>query len=122
MHKFSNPNQNPVLDENAKLICETEITIENLYESLCSMDNNKSPGNDGLSKEFYFKFWDKLKNPLYQSFMQGKRKGEMSASQRQAVIKLLEKKGRDKRLTKLETNFITKRLCETADKNVGDEN
>ena len=62
------------------------------------MDNNKSPGNDGLSKEFYFKFWDKLKNPLYQSFMQGKRKGEMSASQRQAVIKLLEKKGRDKRL------------------------
>ena len=32
--------------------------------------------------------------------MQGKRKGELSTSQRQAVIKLLEKKGRDKRLLK----------------------
>ena len=64
------------------------------------MDNNKSPGNYGLSKELYVKFWGKLNVYLFQSLLQGKRKGELSTSQRQAVIKLLEKKGRDKRLIK----------------------
>ena len=27
--------------------------------------NNESPGNDGLTKEFYKSFWKKLKNPNY---------------------------------------------------------
>ena len=25
------------------------------------MQNNKSPGNDGLTKEFYERFWNRLK-------------------------------------------------------------
>ena len=29
-----------------------------------SMENNKSPGNDGLSKEFYEYFWNEIKNPF----------------------------------------------------------
>ena len=29
-----------------------------------SMPNNKSPGNDGLSKEFYETFWEELKKPF----------------------------------------------------------
>ena len=31
---------------------------------LKSMENNKSPGNDGLSKEFYEYFWNEIKNPF----------------------------------------------------------
>ena len=31
------------------------------------MDNNKSPGNDGLSKEFYEWFWDEVKKPFLAS-------------------------------------------------------
>ena len=46
----------PSLDENDKNICDVEITIDDLNKSLCAMDNNKSPGNDGLSKELYVKF------------------------------------------------------------------
>ena len=61
------------------------------------MENNKSPGNDGLTKEFYVAFWDNIKYALFNSLLKGKEKGELSPSQRQAVIKLLEKKGRDKR-------------------------
>ena len=96
--QFLSKIQTPVLNENDRNICEIEITTDSLYISLCSMGENKTPGNDGLSKEFYMKFWQKLKEPLYRSLMQGKRKGELSTSQRQAVIKLLGKKGRDKRL------------------------
>ena len=29
-----------------------------------SMDNDKSPGNYGRTKEFYIKFWDVVKEPL----------------------------------------------------------
>ena len=36
-----------------KKVCEGELTEKEIYESLISMENNKSPGNDGLTKEFY---------------------------------------------------------------------
>ena len=31
------------------------------------MENNKSPGNDGLSKEFYECFWDEVKKQFLAS-------------------------------------------------------
>ena len=62
------------------------------------MPNEKSPGNDGLTKEFYETFWDDIKRPLTLSFQQALKKGELSTSQKQAVIKLIEKKGKDKRM------------------------
>lgn len=39
-------------------ICEGPGTKEVVYTALSSMKNNKSPGNDGLSKEFYMYFFD----------------------------------------------------------------
>ena len=59
------------------------------------MKNNKSPGNDGLSKEFYFYFFKKLSDPLILVLNQSFVDGEISISQRQAVITLIEKKGKD---------------------------
>ena len=60
------------------------------------MNNNKSPGNDGLSEEFYIYFFEKLADPLIQALNQSFVDGEMSNSQRQAVITLIEKKVRIK--------------------------
>ena len=63
------------------------------------MQNDKSPGNNGLTKEFYESFWDELKNCLL--LLQQKQKtGELSTSQRQAIIELIEKRDRDKRYIK----------------------
>ena len=56
------------------------------------MKNNKSPGNDGMSKEFYVCFFEKLADPLIQALNQSFADGEISISQRQAVITLIEKK------------------------------
>ena len=61
------------------------------------MNNNKRPGNDGLSQEFYICFFEKLADPLIQALNQSLVDGEMSISQRQAVITSIEKKGKDKR-------------------------
>ena len=38
------------------------------------MPNEKSPGNDGLTKEFYETFWDNIKRPLTLSFQQALKK------------------------------------------------
>ena len=64
------------------------------------MENDKSPGNDGITKEFYIKFWDVVKEPLCASIQQSFIAGELSTSQKQAIIKLIEKKDRDKRFIK----------------------
>ena len=61
------------------------------------MDNNKSPGNDGLSKEFYECFWDEVKKPFLASIHKAFLNQELSTSQKQTVIKMLEKKDKGKR-------------------------
>ena len=57
-----------------------------------SRKNNKTPGNDGLTKKFYETFRDELKTPLMESVNQAFHTKFLSISQRQAVIKLIEKK------------------------------
>ena len=85
------------------------------------MPSNKSPGNDGLTKEFYETFWEEIKITLCTSITKSYQNGELSTSQRQAVIKLIEKKGKDKKLIKnwrpisllnLDTKLISKVLAE----------
>ena len=61
------------------------------------MSNNKSPANDGLTKEFCKTFWEDLKKPLCATVAKAFHRGELSHSQKQAVIKL-RKKDRDKKI------------------------
>ena len=64
------------------------------------MPYGKSPGHDGLTKEFYEYFWEDLKFYFINSLKQSKIEGNLSISQRQAVIKLIVKKDRAKRFVK----------------------
>ena len=56
------------------------------------MKNNKTAGNNGLTKEFYETFWNELKTPLMKSINQVFHTKILSIWQRQAAIKLTEKK------------------------------
>ena len=64
------------------------------------MKNGKSPGNDGLTKEFYVCFFEEVGWLICKTLNFSFNKGEFSSSQEQAVITLIEKKDRDKRLVK----------------------
>ena len=55
------------------------------------MLNDKSPGNDGLTKEFYETFWDGLKKIFVNSVREANEIGHLSTFQRQAIIKLIKK-------------------------------
>ena len=65
-----------------------------------NMENDKFPGNEGLTKEFYVTFQDDTKATFISSLKQAKKRKELSISQRQAIIKLIEKNDRDKRYIK----------------------
>ena len=54
------------------------------------------PGNDGLTIQFYETFWSELKEPFINSITQTKISKKLITSQKQAVIKLIEKKDKDK--------------------------
>ena len=87
----------PTLDPQQQYLCETDISEKELYNALKTMQNNKSPGNDGLTKEFYEAFWEDIKLPFQNSVRESMQLKMLSVSQRQAIIKLVEKKDRDKR-------------------------
>ena len=110
----------PVINNDFFNLCENDLTEDELLISLKSMQNNKTPGNDGLTKEFYEAFWNEIKHVFLKSLKQAKEKGQLSISQRQAVIKLIEKKDRDKRYIKnwrpisllnVDTKIISKALA-----------
>ena len=61
------------------------------------MKSGKSPGKDGFAKEFYETFLNELKEIFVDSVSEAKEKGNLSTSQRQAIIKLIEKKDGNKR-------------------------
>ena len=55
------------------------------------MQSDKSLGNDELTKEFYETFWSELKEIFVDSVSEAKEKRILSTSQRQGIIKLIEK-------------------------------
>ena len=82
----------PQLSKNDKAICERKLTLQNTWEALNSMKNGKTPGNDGLTKEFYVCFFEEMGSLLLKSRNYSHAVGELFASQKQAVITLTEKK------------------------------
>ena len=90
----------PKLSDTDKLSCEGKLTLQNCWDALNSMKSGKTPGNDGLTKEFNVCFFGEVAPLLGNSVNYSFKVGELSTSQKQAVITLIEKKGRDKRLVK----------------------
>ena len=82
----------PLLSSDNQKVCDTSLTLMELYDALNGMPASKTPGNDGLTKEFYIAFFDKLGPWLIKCLNFAFEKGVLTTSQRQAVITLAEKK------------------------------
>ena len=86
----------PKLSNLNRARCDNEINLIELETSLNAMKTDKTPGNDGLTVEFYRQFWQTIKHSLLNSFQYSQNHGLLSTSQRQAVLSLLEKKGKSR--------------------------
>ena len=91
----------PKLSDVERESCEGLLTKKECWDALQRMKNDKSPGSDGLTKEFYVCFFNEVSNTLIAALNHSFTTGMLSTSQRQAVITLIEKKGKDKRFMKI---------------------
>ena len=83
----------PILSTNERNICKGHVTEQELNKALFSMENNKSPGLDGLSTNFYKHFWNILGHELTKILNFAYENGSLALSQRRGVISSLFKKG-----------------------------
>ena len=77
--------------EHGSLELEAEINIEEVHNALNSFQNNKTPGDNGFTKEFYEAFFDLKGAALLDSLNAGFESGSLSVSQRRGVISLIPK-------------------------------
>ena len=59
----------PKLSKDDQELCDQYLTIEECGKALNDLANNKSPGSDGLTTNFYKFFWPDLKNMLQNSYL-----------------------------------------------------
>ena len=83
----------PILSPDECNICEGYVIEQELNKALLSMENNKSPGLDGLPTNFYKHFWNILGPELTNILNFAYQNGSLALSQQRGVISLLFKKG-----------------------------
>ena len=88
----------PKLSKEEKQSCEGEISLEEMKSILDSFQNSKSSGIDGMPIEFYKTYWNLYSDSFMECVQETFKCGEMSSSQRKAVITLIEKQGKDRTL------------------------
>ena len=64
------------------------MTENELLKSIKSFKNNKTPGTDGLTAEFYKFFWQDIKHVLLASIIYTVVYGKLSVEQRRLIISL----------------------------------
>ena len=79
---------------------EGELTESEILAVLKKMKNNKSPGSDGFTVEFFKFFYNDLKVFIRKSINEGYRDGKLSITQRQGIITCLPKGDKPKQFLK----------------------
>ena len=80
------------LTEEERNSCEGPLSESECFAALRAMSPGKTPGTDGLPKEFYAAYWDLLKSDFVEMANSCLEIGQMPESLRQALIILLFKK------------------------------
>ena len=85
------------LNTEQKTSCDGEMKEVELRKALQAMskNKNKSPGCDGITIEFYIKYWNLLKDYLLNTINDAYHNNLLPISLRRGVIRLIPKKGLD---------------------------
>ena len=91
IHTFIDGLDIPQLNMEEQERLENDLTLEELKDALKSFADNKTPGEDGFTKEFYQAFFDLLWKDLLNSYNPAFDKGSLSISQKRGTITLIPK-------------------------------
>ena len=81
----------PQLNEEEQESLEKDLTLEEVKDALASFADNKSPGEDGFTKEFYQTFFELIGKDHLNSYNDSFHKGSLSISQKRGSITLIPK-------------------------------
>ena len=87
-------------------LCEGKLTVTDFWEPLSAMQNDKTPGNDCLTEEFYVCFFNELGKLLVDTLNFSYENSELSTSQKQAVITLIQNRIRTAGLSKIRDQYL----------------
>ena len=86
LNSFLNNPKIPKLSDNDIRTCDEKFTVDECYKSLQLFKSNTSPGNDGLTVEFYRAFWHILGSVMVDSLNCSYEYGELSNSQKRSFF------------------------------------
>ena len=108
----------PTLSSEEKESLEGLISQKEALAVLKRMNNQKSPGSDGFTTEFYQFFWKDIGHLLVRSINYGFRSGEMSITQKEGIITCIPKEDKSKQflrnwrpITLLNTSYKIASSC-----------
>jgi len=85
--------ETPTLSNLSKEMCDINITLSEVKVVVNNMKENRAPGLDGLTSEFYKKCWPFIDKIVYNMIIETFDKGELCDSMKKAVVTLIYKKG-----------------------------
>ena len=86
--------------EEIKIQQDNQITIQELECAIKAMNNNKTPGADGIPVDFYKVFWTRIKDVFYDMMNENYTEKIMHQTARQGILNLIPKPGKDTRFVK----------------------
>ena len=87
----------PKLNNLEKQLRDENLTVSEIAMALRELPNDKTPGNDGFTANFYKFFWSNIKILLHDSFAYTFKNGSLSDDQRRGIINIIPKEGKDLR-------------------------
>lgn len=94
---FSDLPRNGLCREDS-ISCDGILTIDECYNSLLSLNNDKTPGSDGLSTNFYKRFWHLIGGIVLNALNYAYLNHRLSAEQSRGIITLIPKPEKDSTL------------------------
>ena len=82
-----------ILEDKKRKICDAPLHINEFDDVIKKLKTDKSPGDDGLTANFYKLFWGDLKFLFFEMILECYEYGELSSSMKRAIVALLFKKG-----------------------------
>lgn len=97
----------PKINNKIKEILDAEITKQEVLQALKNFKNDKTPGTDGFTAEFFKFFWRDIDSYILKSFNYSYEMGQLSYNQKLGIISILPKGNKPREsLKKLATNHL----------------
>ena len=76
---------------------EQQLSLDEFDAAVAKLAKNKSPGPDGITAEFYQKFWTIIRLPYYQAIIESYNQNNLYPTAKTGILNLISKPNKDAR-------------------------